>query len=227
MRHDNTVGIDGRRKGRGWRRAGRRASHRLSGKARSGARGESVSSTRRISWCPGPWLSSLIKPSRTDMGRHGRRPDPSKCCPRCASCSAGWTCSMSPARTSATNHSRSTTLRGVGIVCPTPARCTGSCRVTMVSTTPTRTCGASPDTKNPLGSAPFWDRLERRDGFLRIRGPQRAQRDGRGGRSRSFRGCENKYPCQVARHTLGYTKVSYCGIAKGRMHIRLMLYKHE
>lgn len=40
---------------------------------------------------------------------------------------------------------------------------------------------------------------------------QRAQRD-RGGAEASVR--ENKYPCQVARCTLGYTKVRYCDIAK-------------
>ncbi len=101
---------------------------------------------------------------------------------------------MSPARTSATNHSRSTTLRGVGIVCPTPVRCTGSYRVTMASTTSTRTCGVSPDTKNPLGSAHLWDRLERRDGPLRIRGrttgPTRQAR----GRSKSLRVRESKIP---------------------------------
>ena len=101
---------------------------------------------------------------------------------------------MSPARTSATNHSRSTTLRGVGIVCPTPVRCTGSYRVTMASTTSTRTCGVSPYTKNPLGSAPLWDRLERRDGPLRIRGrttgPTRQAR----GQSKSLRVRESKIP---------------------------------
>ena len=121
---------------------------------------------------------------------------------------------MSPARTSATTHSRSTILRDVGIACPTPAKCTGSCRVTIASTTPTRTCGASPDTKNPLGSAPLWNRLERRDGPLRIRGrttgPTRQAR----GRSRNLRVCESKYPCQVARCALGYTKVRYYDIAK-------------
>ena len=121
-------------------------------------------------------------------------PEPSKCCLKCASCSADRTYSMSPARTSATNHSRSTTLRGVGIVCPTPVRCTGSYRVTMASTTSTRTCGVSPDTKNPLGSAPLWDRLERHDGPLRIRdsttGPTRQAR----GRSKSLRVRESKIP---------------------------------
>lgn len=44
---------------------------------------------------------------------------------------------------------------------------------------------------------------------------RRAQRDGRGGQSRSRRVCESKYPCQVTRRTLGYTKVRYCSIAKG------------
>ena len=101
---------------------------------------------------------------------------------------------MSPARTSATNHSRSTTLRGVGIVCPAPVRYTGSYRVTMASTTSTQTCGVSPDTKNPLGSAPLWDRLERHDGPLRIRGrttgPTRQAR----GRSKSLRVRESKRP---------------------------------
>ena len=154
-------------------------------------------------------------------------PEPSKCCLKCASCSADRTYSMSPARTSATNHSRSTILRDVGIACPTPAKCTGSYRVTMASTTSTRTCGVSPDTKNPLGSAPLWDRLERRGGPLRIRGrttgPTRRAR----GRSKSLRVRESKIPCQVARRTLDYTKIRYCCIAKGRMHIRLRLYKHE
>ena len=142
-------------------------------------------------------------------------PEPSKCCLKCASCSADRTYSMSPARTSATNHSRSTTLRGVGIVCPTPVRCTGSYRVTMASTTSTQACGASPDTKNPLGSAPLWDRLERHDGPLRIRGRTT-------GPTRQAREAEPKPPCaraknscQVARRTLGYTKVRYCGITKG------------
>ena len=116
-------------------------------------------------------------------------PEPSKCCLKCASCSADRTYSMSPARTSATNHSRSTILRDVGIACPTPAKCTGSYRVTS-----TRTCGVSPDTKNPLGSALLWDRLERHDGPLRIRGrttgPTRQAR----GRSKSLRVRESKIP---------------------------------
>ena len=59
--------------GRGWRRASRRDSRGLSGRAGSGAQGESASSTRRISWCPGPWLPSLVEPSGTDTDRHGRR----------------------------------------------------------------------------------------------------------------------------------------------------------
>lgn len=54
-----------------------------------------------------------------------------------------------------------------------------------------------------------------------------AQWDGRGGGAKASVCARAKYPCQVARRTLGYTKVSYCGIAKGRMYIRLMLYKHE
>lgn len=101
---------------------------------------------------------------------------------------------MLSAKTSATNHSRSTTSRGAGIAYPTAARCTGSCRVTMASTTSTRTCRVSPDTKNSLGSAPLWDRLERRDGPLRIRGrttgPTRQAR----GRSKSLRVRESKIP---------------------------------
>lgn len=142
-------------------------------------------------------------------------PEPSKCCLKCASCSADRTYSMSPARTSATNHSRSTTLRGVGIVCPTAVRCTGSYRVTMASTTSTRTCGVSPDTKNPLGFAPLWDRLERRNGHLRIWGHTTGPTGRARGQSRSLRVRESKYSCQVARRTLGYTKVRYCSIAKG------------
>lgn len=122
---------------------------------------------------------------------------------------------MSPARTSATTHSRSTILRDVGIACPTPAKCTGSCRVTIASTTPTRTCGASPDTKNPLGSAPLWDRLERRNGHLRIWGHTTGPTGRARGQSQSLRVRESKYSCQVARRTLGYTKVRYCSIAKG------------
>lgn len=121
---------------------------------------------------------------------------------------------MSPARTSATTHSRSTILRDVGIACPTAAKCTGSCRVMIASTTPTRTCGASPDTKNPLGSAPLQGRLERRDGPLRIWGHTTGQTRRARGRSRSLPVRESKYPCQVARCTLGYTKVRYCDIAK-------------
>ena len=64
-------------------------------------------------------------------------------------------------------------------------------------------------------------------GYLRIwghtTGPTRQARE----RSKSLRVRESKYPCQVTRRTLDYTKVRYCGIAKGRMHIRLRLYKHK
>ena len=43
---------------------------------------------------------------------------------------------------------------------------------------------------------------------------RRAQRDRRGGGAKASV-CERaKYPCQVARRTLGYTKVRYCDIAK-------------
>ena len=37
----------------------------------------------------------------------------------------------------------------------------------------------------------------------------------------------SEHSCQVARRTLDYTKIRYCGIAKVRMHIRLRLYKQE
>ena len=121
---------------------------------------------------------------------------------------------MLPARTSATNHSRSTTLRDVNIACPTAARCKGLYWITMVSVTPTRTSGASPDTKNPLGSAPLQGRLERRNGRLRIWGHTTGPTGRARGQSRSLRVRESKYPCQVARRTLGYTKVRYCDIAK-------------
>ena len=101
---------------------------------------------------------------------------------------------MLPARTSATNHSRSTTLRDVGIAYPTAARRTGSCRITIISVTPTRTSGASPDTKNPLGSTPLWDRLERRDGPLRIRGSTTGPTRQARGQSKSLRVRESKIP---------------------------------
>ena len=41
----------------------------------------------------------------------------------------------------------------VGTACPTTARCTGSCRITTAFTTSTWASGASPITKNLLGSA--------------------------------------------------------------------------
>lgn len=120
-------------------------------------------------------------------------PEPSKCCLKCASCSAGRTYSMSPARTSATNHSRSTTLRGVGIVCPTPVRCTGSYRVTMASTTSTRTCGVSPDTKNPLRFA-----FPRPTGASRWAPPNPGPHDGP---NETGAGAEQKPPCAREQNT--------------------------
>ena len=135
---------------------------------------------------------------------------------------------MSPARTSATNHSRSTTLRGVGIVCPTPVRCTGSCRVTMASTTSTRTCGVSPDTMNPIRFA-----FPRPTGASRWAPPNPGLHDGPDGTDAGRSGAaasecaRSEHSCQVARRTLDYTKIRYCGIAKVRMHIRLRLYKQE
>ena len=69
LRHDGTVGTDGRREGRGWHRAGRRASRRSSGRAGPGTRGGPSSPARRAPWCPGPRLLALVEPPGTGAGR--------------------------------------------------------------------------------------------------------------------------------------------------------------
>ena len=74
LRHDGTVGTDGR-----W--AGRRASHGPGGRAGPGARGGPASSTRRAPWCLGPtcwpWLSHR---GRVRAGATGS-PGPPRRCP--------------------------------------------------------------------------------------------------------------------------------------------------
>ncbi len=73
LRHDGTVGTDGR-----W--AGRRASHGPGGRAGPGARGGPASSTRRAPWCFGPtcwpWLS---RRGRAWTGATGSSGPPRRC----------------------------------------------------------------------------------------------------------------------------------------------------
>ena len=66
--------------------------------------------------------------------------------------------------------------------------------MTTASITPTRASGASPDTKNSLGPAPFRGRLARRDGPLRIRGRTTGLTRQARGRSKSLRVRESKIP---------------------------------
>ena len=151
-------------------------------------------------------------------------PEPSKCCLKCASCSADRTYSMSPARTSATNHSRSVTLRGASIACPTAARCTGLCRITMVSVTPTRTSGASPDTKKPLGPAPLLIGWRVAMGPLNPGLHDGCGRAGAGGGAKaSVRESKKLLPGRQTNSRL-HKSALLRHHKGGRMHIRLMLY---
>ena len=81
LRHDGTVGTDGRREGRGWHRADRRASRRPGGRAGPGAQGGPSSPARRAPWCPGPRLPAPVEPPGTGAGRRGRQPWPAEAPP--------------------------------------------------------------------------------------------------------------------------------------------------
>lgn len=90
--------------------------------------------------------------------------------------------------------------------------------MTTAFATPMRTSGASPDTKKPLGPAPLLIGWRVAMGPLNPGLHDGRGRAGAGGRARE---AEPKPPCaraknscQVARRTLGYTKVRYCDIAK-------------